>query len=61
MGFAVERFDHIVLNCHDVDATASWYQRGPRHDATNVWTVEKNCSLLWKSENQPATRRRPSR
>ena len=27
MGFAVERFDHIVLNCRDVDATASWYQR----------------------------------
>jgi catechol 2,3-dioxygenase-like lactoylglutathione lyase family enzyme len=27
MGFAVERFDHIVLNCHDVEATASWYER----------------------------------
>ncbi|MGO9381454.1 MAG: VOC family protein [Mycobacterium sp.] len=27
MGFAVERLDHIVLNCNDVEATASWYER----------------------------------
>jgi catechol 2,3-dioxygenase-like lactoylglutathione lyase family enzyme len=27
VGFAVERIDHIVLNCRDVEATASWYQR----------------------------------
>jgi catechol 2,3-dioxygenase-like lactoylglutathione lyase family enzyme len=27
VGFAVERFDHIVLNCTDVEATASWYER----------------------------------
>ncbi|BBZ47309.1 hypothetical protein [Mycobacterium parmense] len=27
MGFEVERFDHIVLNCTGVDATASWYER----------------------------------
>lgn len=27
MGFAVERIDHIVLNCNDVEATASWYER----------------------------------
>ena len=27
MGFAVERFDHIVLNCRDVEATAGWYER----------------------------------
>ena len=27
MGFTVERFDHIVLNCRDVEATASWYER----------------------------------
>ncbi|EME24467.1 MULTISPECIES: VOC family protein [Rhodococcus] len=25
MGFSVERFDHIVINCRDVDATARWY------------------------------------
>jgi len=24
MGFEVERFDHIVLNCADVEPTASW-------------------------------------
>ncbi|WP_374024303.1 VOC family protein [Mycobacterium sp. HNNTM2301] len=27
MGFAVERIDHIVLNCNDVEATAAWYER----------------------------------
>lgn len=27
MGFAVERFDHIVINCHDVEATGAWYER----------------------------------
>jgi len=25
MGFSVDRFDHIVINCRDVDATAQWY------------------------------------
>ena len=27
MPFAVQRFDHIVLNCNDIEATASWYER----------------------------------
>ena len=27
MRFTVDRFDHIVLNCRDVEQTASWYQR----------------------------------
>ena len=27
MAFAVERIDHIVFNCKDVDATAKWYER----------------------------------
>ena len=27
MRFTVDRLDHIVLNCKDVDITASWYQR----------------------------------
>ncbi|OBB94186.1 VOC family protein [Mycobacterium sp. 852002-30065_SCH5024008] len=27
MGFAVERIDHVVLNCKDVEATAAWYER----------------------------------
>lgn len=27
MAIAVERFDHIVLNCNDVEATAAWYER----------------------------------
>lgn len=27
MAFAVERIDHVVLNCTDVEATAAWYER----------------------------------
>jgi len=27
MSFAIERIDHVVLNCHDVDAVADWYVR----------------------------------
>jgi catechol 2,3-dioxygenase-like lactoylglutathione lyase family enzyme len=27
VGFTVQRFDHIVLNCNDVEETASWYER----------------------------------
>jgi catechol 2,3-dioxygenase-like lactoylglutathione lyase family enzyme len=27
VGLVVERIDHIVLNCKDVEATASWYER----------------------------------
>jgi catechol 2,3-dioxygenase-like lactoylglutathione lyase family enzyme len=27
VGLAVERFAHIVLNCRDIEATASWYER----------------------------------
>ncbi|WP_426958777.1 VOC family protein [Muricoccus radiodurans] len=27
MRFAVDRLDHLVITCNDVDVTASWYQR----------------------------------
>jgi catechol 2,3-dioxygenase-like lactoylglutathione lyase family enzyme len=27
MGFAVDRIDHVVINCRDVEVTASWYVR----------------------------------
>ncbi len=27
MRFAVDRLDHLVLTCRDVDITATWYQR----------------------------------
>jgi len=27
MRFTVDRLDHIVINCTDVEVTASWYQR----------------------------------
>lgn len=27
MRFAVDRLDHLVITCNDVETTASWYQR----------------------------------
>jgi catechol 2,3-dioxygenase-like lactoylglutathione lyase family enzyme len=27
MALAVERFDHIVVNCRDVESSAAWYER----------------------------------
>lgn len=27
MGFAVDRIDHVVINCRDVEVTAAWYAR----------------------------------
>ena len=27
MRFTVDRLDHIVITCRDVEVTASWYQR----------------------------------
>lgn len=35
MSFTIDRIDHVVLNCRDVDAMAAWYVRvlGMRHEA----------------------------
>ncbi len=27
MRFTVDRLDHVVINCRDIEITASWYQR----------------------------------
>jgi len=27
MGFSIDRIDHVVLNCRDVEATVAWYKR----------------------------------
>ena len=27
MTFAVDRIDHVVLNCRDVERSAAWYER----------------------------------
>ena len=27
MGFAIERIDHVVVNCRDVETAAAWYER----------------------------------
>lgn len=27
MAFAIDRIDHVVINCRDLEATAAWYER----------------------------------
>ena len=27
MALSIDRIDHVVLNCRDVEATVAWYQR----------------------------------
>lgn len=27
MGFSIDRIDHVVINCRDVETTAAWYER----------------------------------
>jgi len=27
MGFSIDRIDHVVINCRDLEATAAWYER----------------------------------
>jgi catechol 2,3-dioxygenase-like lactoylglutathione lyase family enzyme len=27
MPFAIDRIDHVVINCRDLEATAAWYER----------------------------------
>ena len=60
MGFAVERFDHIVLNCRDVEATAGWYER-VLGVTRQRFGESQDCALLRKSEDQPATARSAGR
>ena len=35
MGFTVDRIDHVVINCRDLETTVAWYQRvlGMRREA----------------------------
>jgi len=41
--FAVDRLDHLVLNCHDVEVTASWYQRVLGMDREEFGRQQRTC------------------
>ena len=43
MRFAVDRLDHLVLNCHDVEVTASWYQRVLGMDREEFGRQQRTC------------------
>jgi catechol 2,3-dioxygenase-like lactoylglutathione lyase family enzyme len=69
MSLTVERIDHVVLNCRDVDATAAWYQRvlgmereefGPdRHTALKFgrqkFNVRPTGAANWRSVENDAS------
>ena len=57
MSFAIERIDHVVLNCRDVDAVADWYVRvlGMRRE---VFSGDQAGTAVRRSEAQSATHRR---
>lgn len=46
MAFAVDRIDHVVLNCRDVEQTVDWYVRVLGAGADDV-------TLLPGSRRQP--------
>ena len=43
MRFAVDRLDHLVLNCRDVELTASWYQRVLGMDREEYGRQQRTC------------------
>ena len=43
MRFAVDRLDHLVLNCRDVEIAASWYQRVLGMDREEYGRQQRTC------------------
>ena len=43
MRFAVDRLDHITLNCRDLEVTASWYQRVLGMDREEFGRQQRTC------------------
>ncbi len=56
MSLAIERIDHVVLNCRDVETVADWYVRvlGMRRE---VFFGKPGCAAFRRSETQPAAHR----
>lgn len=62
MRFSVDRLDHLVITCRDVETTASWYQRvlgmereafGP-HNRTSLRFGGQKINLRPENETQEA-------
>ncbi|MCU0987274.1 MAG: VOC family protein [Acetobacteraceae bacterium] len=62
MRFSVDRLDHLVITCRDVETSASWYQRvlgmereafGP-HNRTSLRFGGQKINLRPESETQEA-------
>jgi catechol 2,3-dioxygenase-like lactoylglutathione lyase family enzyme len=41
--FAVDRLDHITLNCRDIDITAAWYQRVLGMEREEFGRQQRSC------------------
>ncbi len=64
MRFSVDRLDHLVITCRDVETSASWYQRvlgmereafGP-HNRTSLRFGGQKINLRPESETQEKRR-----
>src|ERR1700738_1083621 len=58
MAFAVNRIDHVVLNCRDVDATVDWYGRvlGMRREVfgdNRIALVFANQKIIVRASGAP--------
>jgi catechol 2,3-dioxygenase-like lactoylglutathione lyase family enzyme len=60
MAFVVDRINHVVLNCRDVDAAIDWYVRvlGMRRE---VFGVNRTALVFGSQEDQRASHRRGDR
>ena len=58
MAFVVERFDHIVVNCRDVESTAAWYERvlGMKRETFGRRTGQPFASEIRRSTYGPSVR-----
>ncbi|HEV7265353.1 MAG TPA: VOC family protein [Falsiroseomonas sp.] len=45
MRFAVDRLDHLVITCRDVEVSANWYQRVLGMEREAFGTAEKRTAL----------------
>jgi catechol 2,3-dioxygenase-like lactoylglutathione lyase family enzyme len=43
MRFTIDRLDHLVMNCRDVEITASWYQRVLRMERTEFGEEQRTA------------------
>ncbi len=51
MRFAVDRLDHLVITCRDVEVSAGWYQRVLGMEREEFGTGERRAALNFGGQN----------